>query len=440
MGGVVVDLRALVGPERVLDRELVEAELAGELVQLLLRRTAEVDPHDRVGLLEILRDVGDGEVLRLEDPLAVHPGVRRAHGARRPFVHTPIRLPIGPVRTDYATPEAQGWDAGTPSWIRCRRDGFAVRCDHAGARDRRDRFRGEPLDGGAGRERPRRAAPGAGQGPGPGCARPVGSRGSRRRHGRQCSDARRTVRSAAYVDGRSPSAPPDAPVGAIATPYSRSKAESDLVARRWQDRDAPVTITYPGIVMGPHDPHFGESQRFIVSILRGRIPFKLDGVFPIADVRYVGAAHAAVMQAGHGADRYLLTGHDTSGDDHSRRCVDSRLSADRASSLQPMTLLAGKVADAVERVVPGACLSDPSLSYILASMPRRTDSSKTREESASFPRRWSRRCPTRSPRWSLTVVPLHGPRAPSRAVRPGGAHARARVTVRSLREPGPRTH
>ena len=67
VGGVAVELGALMGSEGVLDRELVQTELAGELVQLLLRRAAEVDPHDGVGMLEVLGDVGDGEALGFED-------------------------------------------------------------------------------------------------------------------------------------------------------------------------------------------------------------------------------------------------------------------------------------------------------------------------------------------------------------------------------------
>ena len=84
MGGVVVELRPLVLAERVLDGELVQAELAGELVELVLRRSAEVDPHDRVGLLEVVGDVGDREVLGLENALAVHPGHGLAHGSTLP--------------------------------------------------------------------------------------------------------------------------------------------------------------------------------------------------------------------------------------------------------------------------------------------------------------------------------------------------------------------
>ena len=46
--GVVVQLGALVLVEGVLDRQLVQAELGRQLVQLVGRRAAQVDPHDRV--------------------------------------------------------------------------------------------------------------------------------------------------------------------------------------------------------------------------------------------------------------------------------------------------------------------------------------------------------------------------------------------------------
>ena len=68
----MVELRTLVRAERVLDGELVQSELLGEHVQLVLRRAAEVDPHDRVVLRQVLGDVRDGEVLGLEHAVAVH--------------------------------------------------------------------------------------------------------------------------------------------------------------------------------------------------------------------------------------------------------------------------------------------------------------------------------------------------------------------------------
>ena len=73
----MVELRSLVLAERVLDRQLVEPELVGELVQLLLGRAAEVDPDDGVGSLEVLGHVGDaGSSRPRATPLQYTPRVR----------------------------------------------------------------------------------------------------------------------------------------------------------------------------------------------------------------------------------------------------------------------------------------------------------------------------------------------------------------------------
>lgn len=53
----------------------------------------------------------------------------------------------------------------------------------------------------------------------------------------------------------------DSPVGAPPVPYAASKAASERIARDLQERGAPVAITYPGMVWGPHDPHLGETSQ-----------------------------------------------------------------------------------------------------------------------------------------------------------------------------------
>jgi nucleoside-diphosphate-sugar epimerase len=102
---------------------------------------------------------------------------------------------------------------------------------------------------------------------------------------------------------------PDSPIGVDGPPYPRSKAESEVIARRHQSEGAPLVITYPGAVAGPHDPYFGDTAFVIAMILRNRIPFALPGGWPVADVRYVADAHAAALQPGMGQRRYLLGGH-----------------------------------------------------------------------------------------------------------------------------------
>jgi dihydroflavonol-4-reductase len=102
---------------------------------------------------------------------------------------------------------------------------------------------------------------------------------------------------------------PNSPIGVGGPTYPRSKAESERVARRHQAEGAPVVTTYPGAVAGPHDPYFGDSAFTLAMILRNRTPFALPGGWPVADVRYVASAHAAMLDPGRGPRRYLLGGH-----------------------------------------------------------------------------------------------------------------------------------
>ena len=90
----------------------------------------------------------------------------------------------------------------------------------------------------------------------------------------------------------------DSPVGRPRGVYARSKAETEQMARELQGDGAPVVITYPGMVWGPHDPHLGESATLARSVLRGLVPMVPRGELPVVDVRDVAAAHAAVLNTG----------------------------------------------------------------------------------------------------------------------------------------------
>lgn len=172
---------------------------------------------------------------------------------------------------------------------------------------------------------------------------------------------------------------PDSPVGDIRAPYAHSKAESDRLARRWQQRGAPVVISYPGMVVGPDDPRHGESNRFLEAVLRDRVPFRLGGVFPVADVRYVAAGHAATLAPGRGPRRYLLTGRDVPGAElraELRRLTGRRLPALPAPRW--LQLLGGRLADLGQRLVPVRLPVSHEAPYLTTSMPPTgTDSSTT---------------------------------------------------------------
>jgi hypothetical protein len=75
---VAVQFRPLVLLDGVLDRQGVEPELLRDDLQVLLVGLAQVQPHHRVGLLEVVGDLGGWEVLGLQLPLSVQPGVTHA--------------------------------------------------------------------------------------------------------------------------------------------------------------------------------------------------------------------------------------------------------------------------------------------------------------------------------------------------------------------------
>jgi nucleoside-diphosphate-sugar epimerase len=101
----------------------------------------------------------------------------------------------------------------------------------------------------------------------------------------------------------------DSPVGNPAWPYSRSKADSELVARRYQAQGAPVVSLLPAAVWGPQDPHFGEGVTLATNVLKNRYPIVMRGGMHIADVRDVAAVLAAVMGPGRGPRSYIVSGH-----------------------------------------------------------------------------------------------------------------------------------
>jgi dihydroflavonol-4-reductase len=101
----------------------------------------------------------------------------------------------------------------------------------------------------------------------------------------------------------------ESPVGQPDWPYCRSKADSELVARRYQALGAPVVSVMPAAVWGPHDPHIGEGATLATNVLRNRYPIVMQGGMHIADARDVAAVLAAVMEPGRGPRGYMVSGH-----------------------------------------------------------------------------------------------------------------------------------
>jgi dihydroflavonol-4-reductase len=177
---------------------------------------------------------------------------------------------------------------------------------------------------------------------------------------------------------------PDSPVTRPHGAYSRSKAESELVARRYQEQGAPVVITYPGGVIGPDDPYFGESNRIVAGFAANGVTPRGGGMW--VDVRDVAKVHAAVMEPGRGPRRYMITGHYIALPDltamlreitgHRGRIVV--LPAGAAEAI-------GRMADLVQHIVPGRVPLGYEGTWIGA-LQAHCDDSRTVEELGVTPR------------------------------------------------------
>lgn len=100
----------------------------------------------------------------------------------------------------------------------------------------------------------------------------------------------------------------DSPVGRPREAYLATKAAAEMVARRHQSAGAPVVITYPPALLGPHDPRMGDQTTRLRNTLRGLMPIWPTGGLPIGDVRDTAALHASLLDA-PAANRVFGPGH-----------------------------------------------------------------------------------------------------------------------------------
>lgn len=143
----------------------------------------------------------------------------------------------------------------------------------------------------------------------------------------------------------------NSPVARTVGNYAGSKAAAELVARQLQEQGAPVVTTYPGMVIGPHDPYLGDSNQFLISLLARRPP--VFGTVPCVDVRDVAQIHARAVKAGLGPRRFLATGHDITVEELSRRLGKAAGVAVTPMKVPPAgAKVAGRLVDLVRTYTP----------------------------------------------------------------------------------------
>ena len=206
---------------------------------------------------------------------------------------------------------------------------------------------------------------------------------------------------------------PDSPVRRSTWPYCRSKADSELVAQRYQNAGAPVVSVMPAAVWGPHDPHFGEGVTLATNVLKRRVPVVPPGGMHIADVRDVAATLAAVMEPRRGQRRYLVGGHYISMPDLVRTLADLSNRRVPCFTLPSWFLAAfGRTADIVQRHV-GTQLPWTGEGIWVLNCAAHCDDSKARTELAVEPRPL-RETLADTIRWLIEVGHLSGVKQPTR--------------------------
>src|SRR3954471_24189866 len=99
------------------------------------------------------------------------------------------------------------------------------------------------------------------------------------------------------------------PMTSADSPYTRSKALAEQLVRGHQAAGQPVTIVYPGGVMGPPaGDAVGEVAEGFVSMLKSGLVALSDGGVGIVDVRDVARALAATLTPGAGPRRFMAGG------------------------------------------------------------------------------------------------------------------------------------
>ncbi|CAA0104829.1 UDP-glucose 4-epimerase [Halioglobus japonicus] len=99
----------------------------------------------------------------------------------------------------------------------------------------------------------------------------------------------------------------DAPPVQSKLPYGQSKVLAETYLRVLQEQGAPVSIVYPGGVIGPDDPGFSDSFKALKHRMENGFRLFGDGGIQYVDVRDLAALVCSLVIEG-GSGRFLLPG------------------------------------------------------------------------------------------------------------------------------------
>jgi len=152
-----------------------------------------------------------------------------------------------------------------------------------------------------------------------------------------------------------PRVTPDSDVAEPDSAYGRSKADADRFVRDLQDRGAPITIVYPGGVLGPHDPNpsLGAGHGAVVTNYRSGTPIITGGGWSIVDVRDVADLFVACFGPDPVPPRLVLGGRTLSTDELNRTLSEVAGRKVRRIPMSPGLLRGlGRLNDQLMRVLP----------------------------------------------------------------------------------------
>lgn len=146
------------------------------------------------------------------------------------------------------------------------------------------------------------------------------------------------------------------PTGDPEGPYLETKAEAERIALALAEEGADVVVTNPGAVLGPDDPHLGDSTKIVRKLLADPVSPSAAGTLQVVDVRDLGVAHARIFAFERPARRYLFAGHAVTFAE--LRDLIREITGRRLLLLPtpgPVLRMAGRLADAAQRrgVDPG---------------------------------------------------------------------------------------
>jgi dihydroflavonol-4-reductase len=111
----------------------------------------------------------------------------------------------------------------------------------------------------------------------------------------------------AFFTPGGPRLSPELPIAPGTTAYARSKAQAEAYVRRLQEQGAPIRISYPAAIIGPHDPTMSAANFGVCAYVRGPALITSSG-FQVVDVRDLATLHLKLLELPAGPHRYAAAG------------------------------------------------------------------------------------------------------------------------------------